>query len=57
MINAFVGASAKITRNNMLASCNNFALAIVRFAAVIRCQLAIDAFFKRASELFAHMID
>ena len=62
MMNAFacfqiVGASATTTRNSMLASGNRFALATLRFAAVTECQLAIDAFFVCASELFAHVVD
>ena len=52
-----VGASAKITRNNMLGSGSRFALATSRFAAVLGCQLAIDAIFMLASKLFAHAID
>jgi hypothetical protein len=52
-----VGASATTTRNNMLASGNPYALATSRFAAVLGCQLAIDAIFMRASVLFAHAID
>ena len=52
-----VGASATTTRNSMLASGNRFALATLRFAAVLGCQLAIDAILQRASELFARVID
>ena len=46
-----------MTRNSMLASGNRFALATLRFAAVLGCQLAIDAIFMLASKLFAHAID
>ena len=46
-----------MTRNSMVASGNRFALATLRFAAVLGCQLAIDAIFMLASKLFAHAID
>jgi len=48
------GASATITRNNTLASGNRFALATLRFAAVLDASSLHDAILQRVREFFAH---